>query len=69
MARVIKEGVRMVFTGSDTQPTGMRVEYQIIDSDMVEPPERIRFEETNFDIATQSLWSDTLAQVRTAESL
>ena len=69
MAREIKKGIRMVFTGSNAQPDVMWVEYQIIDGELAESPKRISLKEVGFNAKIQSLWSDMLAQVRTAEKL
>jgi len=60
---------RLVFTGTDAEPTAMKAEYGVEDGDLVARGKRAVLEGTNFNTAMSGLWNATMATLRSNENI
>lgn len=60
---------RLVFTGPDTGPTDLSVEYSVVDGDMEDLGKRAEISEPNFDATSSTIWSSSIGTVETAEGI
>ena len=70
MAKALdSERTRLVMTGPDSGPTKMWAEYGVVDGDMQDLGKKNVFEGTNFDTASNTLWTSTMSALETAEGI
>lgn len=60
---------RLVFTGPDTGPTALWVEYSVVDGDLADLGKRGDMESPNFDSTSSAIWAASVSAVETAEGI
>jgi len=60
---------RLVFTGPDTGPTALAVEYSVVDGDMEDKGKRAEMDSPNFDSTSSAIWASAVGTVETAEEI
>lgn len=60
---------RLVFTGPDTGPTALAVEFSVVDGDLADKGKRTVIDSPNFDATSSAVWASAISTVETAEGI
>lgn len=60
---------RLVFTGPDTGPTTLTLEYSVVDGDLAERGKSAVMDSPDFDATSAAIWASAISTVEAAEGI
>lgn len=60
---------RLVFTGTESGPTDLSVEYSVVDGDLADKGKYAAMDSPDFDAQSSAIWTSAISTVETAEGI